>query len=161
MANITSISGAYTATLDGDSVGVVQDGFLLRYIPYSEQITADYFGQTRIEDIHQGADLYVEFTTLEFQEFLDTDNFFPQFTHTLKTPTNFIADVGEAWEALAKQLVLTPTAGKSQDKIWTFYKALLVSDVDLLLSSRLTRLPLSFYIYPDNTHAYATHTVST
>ena len=60
------IAGAFTATLGGNTVGQIQDGFTVEWFSHGQLITGDNFGRTPQDLVNQGLEVFLEATLMEF-----------------------------------------------------------------------------------------------
>lgn len=153
----TTIAGAYSVTWGGADLGNTEDGFTIRVIPHYEEVRTDASGEAILNKINLGADIFIDFTWLEYNKMLAATPFAPQLTQTLAVPTNMVNKVSNKLLAFAKVLVMTPLVlGGNAAKVYTAYLAVPVSDVNLMLSSGFTRGGITFQCFPDDANASKT-----
>jgi hypothetical protein len=70
------------------------------------------------------------------------------------------ANVGKVLVGLASALVLTPAAGVTAVETFTFHKAIVESDIETLLASKLRQGPCTFRCYPDPANSNKAYTVA-
>jgi hypothetical protein len=140
------IAGHYTATWNGTSIGTTENGFRLTAVHHHEPVITDEFGDAPVDGIQRGTEYRL---TLEFMEYdlVKAALFAQGAIGTMKS------NVGKTLKSLAQQLVLTvtagtPAAGAGNISTLTAPKAIVVSDFDLLLSSRLRKGPVTFHLFP-------------
>ncbi len=61
----TFISGPYTATYNGQNIGIVEAGFELELIIAAQEITGDAYGDTIIDGVYRGGNMFVTFVGQE------------------------------------------------------------------------------------------------
>jgi len=152
------INGAYTIAWDGaNDLGNTENGFTIRVVPYFEEIRSDAGGDSLLNGIHRGADVFVDFDYLDYKELMDHDVMMP-VVGTTDPPRdatgyveNYISTIGAQILAHAKVLVLAPLAisGGNAKNTYTFHKAYPISDFTTLLSMNFRRGPMTFQIFPD------------
>ncbi len=140
------IAGHYSATLGGTSIGKTEDGFRLRVINHHEPVHSDDFGDVPVDGIQRGVEYQLTLTSVEYD--LIQAAIIRQGNALGESNTN----VGKRLRDLAQQLVLTATAGTpAAGSIGTLTatKAIVVSDLEVLLAAKLRKGPVTFHLFPD------------
>jgi hypothetical protein len=140
------VAGAYTATWNSTSIGGTENGFEKRETFLHEPIHADSFGRAHVDGVQEGSDVLITLESIEYD--------LVQAAVYAQTGSAGAgnANVGKLLSSLAKQLVLTPVTGTTATtagKTWTFPLAIIVDDVNMLLSRRLRKGPLTFRCFPN------------
>jgi hypothetical protein len=150
------IAGPYTAQYNGgDNIGRTENGFRIRVTVHEEPIRTDDGGDSIIDGVNRGADTIVELDYVEYEKIKAA-----MFASGPVAEGAPLTNVGKLCTSLAKALVLTPVAGTTATGTYTFHKALVRGDINILLASRLKKGPLSFLCYPDPANSNKAYTVS-
>lgn len=140
------VAGAYNATWNGTPIGGTENGFNKREIFFHEPVNSDAFGRMEVDGVQEGSDVLI---TLDSIEYNAIEAAIYAQTGTAGAGN---ANVGKLLSSLAKQLVLTPVGGTTvtgSGHTWTFPLAIIVDDVQTLLSRRLRKGPLTFRCFPN------------
>ena len=153
------IAGHYTATYDplgptsggtSASIGATRDGFHLRETLHDQPINADYAGEVPVDAINQGAEVSVTLDYIEYDLILPA-----LYAHS--AAGQGLNNVGQSLVALSGLLTLTPASGTpaygNSALPYIFDKAIVSSDIDTLLASKLRQGPITFHCYPDPAHS--------
>ena len=161
-----SVAGYYGQVYD---LGEVQDGITIRMVRSYETVTADSGGDSTLNLINRGGDTFVDFVGLEYDQMLDIVNagnnrqlFFPELQdNDIGFPVNLVDQVGEHLWDFADTLLLTPLPqGGNATRIYQFNRAIIVSDLDIVLGTSFVRVPVTFQCFPDGTDSDDTLGVS-
>lgn len=145
---MSHISGAYSATLGGTSIGSTEEGFRLIGRQHWEPILSDDFGEAPVDGVQRGVTYTIQFMAQEYS--LIKAAYARQLSALGESKTH----VGKLLSGLAQTLVMTavagtPAAGAGLIATLTATKAICVSDIELLLSSKLRKGPVTFHLFPD------------
>ena len=157
----TTYSGPYSATYNEVSIGQSKDGFTINKTYHQQDVKTDEFGEGIVDQLQYGEDMTVTLTWVEYAKIL------PAIVEQEQSGNEgcIEGEVGKSLFSKAKALVLTPigtgggaaAARNNNNDIYTFDKAIVVDDVDILLSSKLREGPITFRIYPDTSSAEGEH----
>lgn len=145
------ISGAYTATWNGVSLGLFQgEGGLptITSVGKSKPIaSSNLYGNTTIDDIHLGRDMYFEAILMEYTKGLTSIWPFGSDWLSLGMP------IGTLKRALARPLVLTAVAGtpaSATPATLTATYAILSTDHQpkIVYGPELRTVPIRFQLFP-------------
>jgi hypothetical protein len=159
------IAGHYTGTYKAPAgsaltIGTTREGFRLRETHHSQQILTDDGGEAPVDGVQQGTEVLLSLDYVEY----DSIRAVLYAANVRGQPK---ANVGKLLSALAGQLVLTPAAGTPAETLdvsgnsWVFYKAIIDSDIETLLASKLRQGPCTFRCYPDPATGKAYEIVTT
>ncbi len=142
------ISGPYTATLGGSSIGMTEEGFRLQVSLHQENVMADDFGDAPIDAVQRGVTYRVQLISIEY------DLIKAAMQRQINALGESKTHVGKLLTGLAQSLVLTAVAGTPADaagmlKTLTATKAILVSDIEVLLAAKCRKGPVTFQLFPD------------
>lgn len=150
---MTVIAGAFTATYGGEAIGQVENGFTIEWFVNKRLVRGDLAGDSPIDAINRGAEVFVEFTAIQYDSAAIEEAFWPTFTGS-STVVGNDATIGALDSANWKSLVLTavadtPAAGLTSEDVWTFPRTVLAEGfpVRLLLGSDLRDIPLRMRVY--------------
>ncbi len=140
------ISGPYSATLAGTSIGMTEEGFELLPTFHAEMVMSDDFGDAPFDGVQRGVTYRLQLVSIEYD--LIKAAYARQVNALGESKTN----VGLLLTGLAQSLVLTakaatPAAG--QIATLTATKAIVVSDIRILLASKCRKGPVTFQLFPD------------
>jgi hypothetical protein len=156
MAYISGHTNAFWSATSGSaspsfvSLGSTESGWELIETQHDEPVVDDAFGMAQPDGIQQGKDHMLRLTYIEFD--LSSASFYAQAAQGVVN-----TNVGIPMTALCGELCLMPVIGTpaatllGTGKCYQFYKAICVSDIPTLLSSKLRKAPLNFRCYPDPT----------
>lgn len=142
------VSGSYTATYGGSSIGTTEDGYRVQVQQHHEDIRTDDYGDVPVDGVQRGVSYQVTLVGMEYN--LVKAAMAKQASALGESKTN----VGKLLSGLAASLVLTATSGTPADtagniRSLTATKAILITDFELLLASRVRKGPLTFRLLPD------------
>lgn len=145
---MTFISGSYTATYNGNSIGSTEDGFRIQVQQHHEDIRTDDYGDVPVDGVQRGVSYQISLVGMEYN--LVKAAMAKQGNALGASKDN----VGKLLSSLAASLVLTATSGTpaaSAGNIQTLTatKAILITDFEVLLASRVRKGPLTFRLLPD------------
>lgn len=149
------IAGAFTATYNPNSagaadIGATREGFRIREIIHVQQVIDDTAGEAPVDGIMQGVEVLVTVDYIDYAKIKAA-------IYAASTQGQPKSKVGYMTAGLGGPLILTPVANTPADLadspngIWTFHFAVIESDVETLLSSKLRQGPVTFRCYPDTT----------
>jgi hypothetical protein len=151
--NFTFISGGYTVTLGGTSLGQIEDGIRFSYSKAVEEIRGDNFGDTTQDAVMRGVSGYmtIDFTLTEWGKVLSSYWFLGTVFGVMDAGI-----IGSLLSTKSAALVLTAVAntpaaaGAPSFTTATFTNAVLAPgfNVSHLLAPRLRRIPLQFVALP-------------
>lgn len=153
MALGTFIAGTYTGTLGGSSLGILEDGWRLRWQWLKEMIDrTDAYGDSPIDAIQRGVSVQVggifkEVLTKNTNAVAPYNSYAPTGSATFAHPTVGVLDT-----SLVQSLVLTSTAGTpaaSTPATLTAASAIQTGDmVEQLWGPTHRKTPFNFQLYP-------------
>ena len=144
------LAGRYTATLGASALGQTKDGFRVSHSSFEQPITGDAMAQTVQDAVHQGAEMHVAFTGIEYNAAGMQNAFWP-FSSTIYD----MGVIGRLRSAIADSLVLTAVAGTpaaAAPATATFLLTQLAAGfpVELLFATALREVPLRFAVLPNS-----------
>lgn len=140
-------AGHYTATWNSASIGETENGFRLQAINHHEPIVTDDFGDVPVDGVVRGTEYrlmldWVDYEAIDAVLFAQAD-----------TAGACKSNVGKLLSGLAKELILTAVSGTpaADGSIYTLTAtlAIVVTDFEVLLASRLRKGPCTFQLLPD------------
>ena len=145
----TAIAGPYTIKYGGLDVGAVgPEGIRLRHTWGAEDITGDAHGDSVIEQVYRGGNLFIQVESLE-RTVNSINAFWPY------AALGRMGVIGRLGTAIAKEFKMTAIAGTTASSapspsILTFPSVLIEqgSANELLYASRLRRVPLLLRVFP-------------
>ena len=142
------IAGGYTATLDGNALGVVENGYSQELTPGGENITGDNLGPATIQDgVYQGAACFVDIILSERSAAAAVAAMWPW-----ATTWGFLGTPGVLYSSVAVALVLTAITGPSPlpATTRTYGNVLLAPNFPVreALATRHNKIPLRFLCLP-------------
>lgn len=142
------ISGPYSATLGGTSIGMTEDGYRLQATFHHEDVISDDYGDGPIDGVQRGVTYRLQLISIEYSLIKAA------YERVVGALGESHTNVGKLHTALAQSLVLTaaagtPAAGSGFLATLTATKALLVTDIEILLASKTRKGPCTFKLYPD------------
>jgi hypothetical protein len=146
----SSISGSGSPSFS--NVGSTESGWELIESQHDEPVVDDAFGMAQPDGIQQGKDHTLRLTYIEYDLFYSSGIFTAQAAFGVVN-----TNVGLTMTSLAGQLALMPVVGTpaatqlGTGNCYLFYKAICISDIPTMLSSKYRRGPLTFRCYPDPT----------
>ena len=153
-------------------IGTSRDGWTRREVIHKQVVKDDLYGEAEPDSINQGVDYELEGVSIEWDKLISSGIYnSPLINATIGSPAQqygFVnADVGYRNRDLAGSLVLTPKpftpaalligAGNS----YVFFSALIMNNLDVLYSSKLFEVPVTFKLYPCGPLSYYTGTYGT
>ncbi len=146
------IAGHYTAAFtppsgSSASIGDTREGFRLRENHHKQDIQTDTYGDGEVDGVGRGLSAEVQL------DYVDYD-----LIRSVLYGQNPIGDaksnVGLLLTTLAGQLVLTPvsgtTAASNGGGAFTATKAIVTTDIETMLASKLRSGPCTFKLYPNS-----------
>lgn len=143
---MTFIAGPYTATYNGQTIGIVQDGFELEIATEVEKITGDNLGSSVQDGVYLGGNAYISCVLEEFDATGVLAAFWPY-----AASFGLMGQVGTLLTAYDAALVLTKISGTNASPTsLTAAQAILAPNYPLrmLFGSRLRRVPIQFQLLP-------------
>lgn len=141
------VSGHYAATWNSVDFGTTKDGFRMTMVNHVEMITVDDYGDAPVDAVQRGAEYRLTFDYAEY------DLIKPVVAG--QTPFGEAkTNVGKLASGLAKSLVMTaqagtPAAGAGLIATLTATRAVVISDVEILLAAKHRQGPCTFHLFPD------------
>ena len=150
------ISGPYTATWNGSSLGVQNDdGYVLVGTYQGQEVnTSDAYGMTLVEAIWRGLNWRLRFRGLEFsrQGILNAIQAFGAVGSVTTSFSPVLANVGDRMSKFAQSLVLTSVLGfaPTMPSTLTALSAIVApqSNVEYLMTSRVREAPFEMVLLP-------------
>jgi hypothetical protein len=149
-------------------IGTSKEGYEIKETLHRQDVKDDLYGDARPDSIFQGVEYELAGINIEFDKLLQTGVAGPINTSAIYggVVNEF---VGYRMRDLAGSLCLTPMPntpaakrvnaanGGATNTSIVFYSAMLINDINVLLSSKLTEVPVTFALYPVGpTPAYTT-----
>lgn len=154
MALATVVAGPYTCTYNSSSVGQQEDGFRLRWQFSQQNITSNTYGDSVIDAVLRGANVFLQFTGIEYAS-----------AAPLMWPVGTLGLMGLVGRmvegsTLSKATVLTAVSGTtaaSSPATLTASKTFLSenSQNDIQFASRARYVPIELRLYPYDTASSA------
>jgi hypothetical protein len=141
------ITGHFTATLDGVSLGETEQGWEMVEAHLTEDIVTDSGGDAPVDGVQRGTRCEVRGTYVEYDKVVDA-------LYYANDSGSSRGNVGKLLTNLAGILVLTPVPGTTaaadlgEGNSLIFHRAIVVSDITTLLSTRHRKGPITFRCYP-------------
>jgi len=161
--SINAISGPYSGQWSAEFLGVTEDGYELEHTFYSEPVRGDNMGDSIQDEVHRGADVYVNFTAMEFGAMAVVDNggapssspFWPTGNSGFNAvgANATVGVMGDSRGEYSDVLLLTALAGTpsaANPATITFPQAILAANFPIrtLYASRVRRIPMRMICYP-------------
>jgi hypothetical protein len=158
MAYVSGHFNSFYSTVSGSAgasyvaMGSTESGFELIESYHEEAVVDDAFGMAQPDAIQQGKDCIVRLTYVEYDKIFNCGALYQQIAQGQINP-----NVGIPLSTLAGELALMPVTGTpaatqlGAGNAYVFYKAIIVSDISTLLSSKYRRGPITFRCFPDPT----------
>lgn len=157
-ALVVPVSGPYTATWNGHSMGTQNDdGYVLAGTFQGQEVNAsDAYGMTLVEAIWRGVNWRLRFRGLEFNKagILASLQAFGSTGAESTTFTPTLANIGDRYSKFAKPLVLTAIIGSAypptMPQTLTATNAIVApqSNVEYLMTSKVREAPLEMVLLP-------------
>jgi hypothetical protein len=148
----TFMAGAYTATWNTNSIGLVDEGgFRIGDTPIKEVIKASLYGENVIDKIYQGRKVTVLCTLIEWTANIRT--LLNPYNAALGNPgVHGTLDTAYANPLVLTALAGTPAAGTSGPATITFHSAVISDEnnIEFALNSGLRKIPILFDVYYTN-----------
>jgi hypothetical protein len=147
---MTIHSGPYRGTWNSLAIGLVLDGFNMSYSNRARKLTTDSLGETGLDYLHAGQDMFVDFVVQEYDA---------AALQTMMWHQNAVFGMADRagyslWDR-AKTLVLTACTGASSPETpspatATFFKTILAPDFDIsiALANRERYIPIRLLVLP-------------
>ena len=146
------MTGHFYAALDGYPLGETEQGWELNEVHLVEDIVTDSGGDAPVDGVMRGTRVEARCTYVEYDKIVDA-------LYYANPSGQGYQNVGALMSDLAGELVLTPVAGTpaatdlGAGKSLKFYRAIVLNDINTLLSTRHRKGPMSFRCYPDYTNS--------
>lgn len=156
-ALIVPVSGPYTATWNGFTLGTQNDdGYILRGQFQGQEINlSDAYGMTLVEAIYRGMNWRLAFRGLEFNRtgILASLQAFGSTGAPTTTLTPRLASIGDRYSLFAQALVLTSILGAyppTMPSTLTATGAIAApqSNIEYLMTSKMREAPFEFVLLP-------------
>lgn len=143
-------SGSYTATWDGNALGVIEAGFTLSATHRAERIESDITGAMFRDGVFRGIDMTIDFVLSEWDAAAAEALWWPYSATLGQTGEIGRTLVGDS---MAKVLVLTACKTGITPATLTFHKTLLDPDFDvsILFANNHRKIPIRQRIFPVGT----------
>jgi len=142
----TFIAGAYTWTLGGNALGVVEDACQMEVTPVVDPIVGDDLGATIQDGVYRGGNCYISMVLQQYDAAGGRAAFWPYADTFGKVGT-----VGALLSSFAAALVGTKVAGPnaSPSNITATYAVLAPGHpISMLFGSRHRNIPVRFLLLP-------------
>lgn len=156
-ALVVPVSGPYTATWKGHSLGTQNDdGYVLQGQYTGQEVNAsDAYGMTLVEAIWRGLNWRIRFRGLEFNKpgILNSIQAFGSTGEPSTTFTPTLANIGDRYSKFAQALVLTSILGAyppTMPQTLTALGAIVApqSNVEYLMTSKVREAPFEMVFLP-------------
>lgn len=154
MALATVVAGAYTAAYNSSDVGQQEEGFRLRWQFATQNIMSDTYGDTVIDSVLRGANVFLSFTGIEYSD-----------AAAVMWPVGTLGLMGLCGRlvegsSLSKATVLTAVSGTtaaSTPATLTASKTFLSENAqnELLFANKARYVPIELRLYPYDTGSSA------
>lgn len=156
---VVPVSGPYTATWNGNSLGTQNDdGFVLRGTWQGQEINAtDAYGMTLVEAIWRGLNWRLGFRGMEWNKpgLLALLQAFGSTGAPTTTFTPTLANIGNRWTTFAQSLVLTAILGNPPTFVQTLtaVNAAVAPQMNMeaMLTSKVREAPVEMVLLPYST----------
>jgi hypothetical protein len=154
---VVPVSGPYTATWNGASLGTQDDnGYVLVGTYQGQEINqSDAYGMTLVEAIYRGLNWRMRFRSLEFNKagILASIQAFGASGSSTTTFTPVLANIGNRMTNFAQSLVLTAILGAyppTMPNTLTAVNAIIApqSNIELMMTSKMREAPLEMILMP-------------
>jgi len=148
---MTFISGGYTATLGGSSLGQIQAGFTIDHQIFKRLITGDNYADTVQDGINRGMGVHISMTLLEYNAAAAATALWP-YGSTYLTFSEKVGQI-DVQQSKVDSLILTAVAGPPAATVpatITCLKTILAENhnVSMLFAPDLRTIPLRMRVYP-------------
>ena len=155
LPTITAISGPYTVTWNGTSLGVTEDGIELEHVTFVEPVRGDNLGDSKQDGVYRGGDVFVNFVLQEYSVAnlaLGPSN--GKVWHPYHQTFGTIGVVGNIQTNYSAPLVFTAVAGTpaaNQPTTVEIFSAILAENfpIRLLFAARHRKIPMRMQALPD------------
>jgi len=144
-------AGHYTCSWNGTDIGSSKEGFNLRIEYHEQMIITDEFGEGAVDGVIIGMDVFVDLDFVEYAEVEDAI-MAQAGANTAAQGYNY-TEVGKLLTAKAAELILVPVLRTANTRTYTANKAIIVGNINAILSSRLREGPITFRLFPQTTTA--------
>jgi hypothetical protein len=168
---VQHVAGAYEMTFElgaefnagnpANQIGKVLDGFDLRFVPLWQNLTTDGMGDADVDLLGRGFNLFIDFTTIEFNEWEESTIFLNQYQNNAGfMPNDGGQGVGKSARAnSAGEIILTPipNSGNADEVIagartkgitWTIFSAVVQDEIRLPLNTFNRELAITMQAFP-------------
>lgn len=146
------ISGQYTMTYGGTTIGQIEDGIRLEHFVNKRLITGDNQGRTPQDAVYQGHEAFAQFTIMEADNAQVLDAVWPYDTTNFgRQSTIGRLDVGSSLTVALVMTALASTPAVGNPTTITIPRAILAEGypVSVLYAPDLRDIPLRLRLYPD------------
>lgn len=173
MALGTFVAGRYSATYDRDGsgggspadIGITEEGYEIQQSHFKEVIArTDAYGDTPIDAIHRGLQVFAQFTCIEYLASVLGMAFPIQGTAPgVGAGTLNLGVIGVLDSGKAGILVLTSTTGTpaaSSPATMTLHRCIQAENADIrfIMAPTLRKLPIRLRVYPNDSGVFWTTT---
>jgi hypothetical protein len=156
----TFVAGHYAATWNTVDIGTTREGFRLLETFHAEMIVTDDYGDVPVDAIRRGVESRVQLDYSEYIAIAKTaDALYAQVGGQANMGNSKgkvgLPMVNQTAESVTKVLVLTALAGTPAAAFaggiltLTANDAIVISDIETLLASRLRQGPCTFQLFPN------------
>ncbi|MBU8911306.1 MAG: hypothetical protein KOO65_08555 [Desulfobacterales bacterium] len=143
------VSGPYNILYAGTSVGTTAEGITLREEKLQRDIMTDEHGEGVTDMLVAGSNCFVEFDFVEYTKMLPA---LYAANGGSASQGDIFGNVGKLMSALGGILNISPVDTRNNNnQTFIASTALVVNDIEILLSSRLRQGPITFRLLPDPT----------
>lgn len=160
MALGTFIAGPYTSTYASSTLGMMQDGFMIRLRPEKDVVNqSDIYGDTILDAVYRGGNCMVQCLGIEFAKAAQKSAIWPygEQNNSSLPAFAFLGTVGfmDVGSSLYAALLLTAVAGTtaaSTPATMSAAQAIMAeqAETEYQKTSRLRTVPLTLRLYPYN-----------
>ncbi len=142
------IAGPYVWTYGGAALGSMEQTPILEWVPSQESIVSDQYGDTIIDGIYRGGNMYMTLVLNEYNAAGALAAFHPQ-----SATLGAVGTPGVLMSTFSAALVGTAIAGtnaSTNPATWTATGAVLApgNNIQLLFGTRKRNVPIRFILFP-------------
>ena len=147
------VSGAYTITYGVNTgtavnIGTTKSGPKVRIEYHKRDIMVDELGDGPADALNAGMSVFVDLDYVEYLKVRKATLAMQDGITTGTVTTDMSAQVGKLLTAQGGVLTCTPMVRTNNNQTYIFNKAILCTDIPILLSSALREGPITFQCYP-------------
>lgn len=159
-ATIQTISGPYTVTWGGVTLGITEDGLELEHVGYAEPVRGDNLGDSKQDGVYRGGDVFINFVLQEYSKTLVANGHTVAPWHPYHATYGRVGQVGVLQSNQAAQLLFSAVAGTpaaNNPAAVRVYSAILAENfpIRLLFASRHRKIPMRMQALPDDYPGFA------